>query len=1348
MAESPTMEVRARLTADSAQFTKGLQEASKSAENFQGAATKLNSALVGLGAVAGGTAIALIAFATKSFKAAAEVQELDIALQAIGKSTRYGYVQLALAVEAIKDVGITSAAANRAVIKLAQSNVDLGDATELATIAQNLSVTASVNASDALQTLTFAITTGQTRMLRQIGITTGATEAFALYGRTIGKSASDLSMAERRQAVLNFILKEGTKVTGAYALAIQSPSKALKEMSDLTNNLQVAVGKRLLDSFSKVILATFELYTRFTTAANGTGTFSKFLDAMQKVLTKLADPFAKIATNLGNFIDKIDKSKLSVNGIASVMEKILPIAVGFTTFFGIKAGKSLAQAAPFFQGFFAMLSKYAYVYTLFAVALTSPQLRGALGQLVAAFKPLAPTVTNLGKIFTEISTLALGLFASAIRGVAAIVTQTTEFFQNHKTILYILVSAFAAVTLGVIAYTIQTKLAAAATNLKTSALKSLNKMLLVVRSTTFLYVVAIATLVAAFAYAWKNSEVFRTVVTEVFNSVAQTIGKALSFILTGIGNLLISFGLAMSSSTSFGNTMISVFQFVYTTTLTAIQGVIKTLIMLLSALAFVTSEHTAFGQVVRAVLNFVFKAFATVVGGILKFIGLFLEGLGNLLDTHGIVGKVIGAVLDFLFKTFATVVGGIIKFIGMFVKFLGDLLDTHSIVGKAIARVLDFLLDAFALVFGGIFKYIGMFISFLGNLLDANSLIGTGIAKIINFIASIYFTLVEKVSGFLATLVGALYKFLEGNRETLEIALDLFNNFAKGVGRAISFIPQILGQALQNIGSFVKNLSDTVSGFLDDIAEKLRSNIFTSFLAGPVEALAKGIRTIGNKADAFANSVAKPFITFSSTIQNATKEIISDGAFDNVLSKVGKIRDALLATSKTASTLKEKEFGTDLGNFISGALKNIGGVSQKIGNTILQVTKVPLAEALGQAISDALTSVGGFAKKAGATLLEASDIKLGTALVQMLSSASGIIGGAVGKVGDFVFSLKELEVGDILGNFINSVANLAIPELEKLVNVIEGLKDVEVGKFLVDNLSSLSLQAGATILGFASAMESFTTGDVLGKTTDVFSSFADELKKGLGFGDILEEERKRAEEIAGMNGADDDTLNELQNSADIMKKIREAMAAGIESMRDVLADLQDAAKQFADSLKDTILSFAGLKGVELPDGFIPKAKSLIENMRMRLDKSQQFANQILTLQGLGLDAGAIKDLVESGPIKGAQLAASILGGGVEAIAQINELQQQIGFTGAAIGKFGSDAAFGQQIANAQLGIAKVVDAEARIGAVSGNNIVIEQGAFVVNVDTTGATNQDEKADIITRRIEETFAILAKELANK
>jgi hypothetical protein len=126
MADSPTMEVRARLTADSAQFTKGLQEASRSAENFQSAAGKLNGSLTALGGITAAASIALIGFGVKSFRAAAEVEELDIALQAIGKSSRYGYIQLAETVQPkLEKLELLTAAAQRAVIKLAQSNVDL-----------------------------------------------------------------------------------------------------------------------------------------------------------------------------------------------------------------------------------------------------------------------------------------------------------------------------------------------------------------------------------------------------------------------------------------------------------------------------------------------------------------------------------------------------------------------------------------------------------------------------------------------------------------------------------------------------------------------------------------------------------------------------------------------------------------------------------------------------------------------------------------------------------------------------------------------------------------------------------------------------------------------------------------------------------------------------------------------------------------------------------------------------------------------------------------------------------------------------------------------------------------------
>ena len=217
--------------------------------------------------------------------------------------------------------------------------------------------------------------------------------------------------------------------------------------------------------------------------------------------------------------------------------------------------------------------------------------------------------------------------------------------------------------------------------------------------------------------------------------------------------------------------------------------------------------------------------------------------------------------------------------------------------------------------------------------------------------------------------------------------------------------------------------------------------------------------------------------------------------------------------------------------------------------------------------------------------------------------------------------------------------------------------------------------------------------------------------------------------------------------ANRLKTIREAMQAGIESIKGVLDDLQQAAKDFADSLKDTIVNFAGLKGIELPDGFIPKAKSLIDNMSKRLDKSKEFAGQIYKLQNMGLDADALKSIIEEGPIKGAQLAASILGGGQAAVDEVSRLQKEIQFTGAVIGEYGARVGFDQKIATASNQLRDLQNASLDTSS-SGNQTFIQQGAFQVYVDTAGATNEEERASIITKRIEETFATLARQLASK
>ena len=221
----------------------------------------------------------------------------------------------------------------------------------------------------------------------------------------------------------------------------------------------------------------------------------------------------------------------------------------------------------------------------------------------------------------------------------------------------------------------------------------------------------------------------------------------------------------------------------------------------------------------------------------------------------------------------------------------------------------------------------------------------------------------------MATLVGALVNWLKGNRDTLEAGLDLFNKFAEGVGKALAFIPSTLALLLEKFGEFFNSAAKGVADFITEIANGLRLiPKIGAALAAPLDKAAASIRSFGTKVETTFDNAAKPLRSFATTITNATKQVISDGSFDKIVNKLETVQKVLVAVSKTASGLSEKEFGTDLVNFISGGLSKIGAASSKIGSTIL----------------------------------EAGDIKLGTELVQMLSDASKFIGGAVSKVGEFV----------------------------------------------------------------------------------------------------------------------------------------------------------------------------------------------------------------------------------------------------------------------------------------------------------------------------------------------------------
>ena len=312
-----------------------------------------------------------------------------------------------------------------------------------------------------------------------------------------------------------------------------------------------------------------------------------------------------------------------------------------------------------------------------------------------------------------------------------------------------------------------------------------------------------------------------------------------------------------------------------------------------------------------------------------------------------------------------------------------------------------------------------------------------------------------------------------------------------------------------------------------------------------------------------------------------------------------------------------------------------------------------------------------------------------------------------------------------------------------------------VGK-VVDGITNKIEESAQFVLGLAKTVNDFAekdtnfAGNIINGIGGLVNKIKDSFKEGLGFGDIVEKEKKKFEDAGGkVEDPFTKTVEDLGKQSDSIKAIRDAMARGIEGIQDIIADLGTAMKDMADSLKDTIIGFAGLKGVELPDGFIPKAKSLIDNMRLKLNKSEQFAQQIAQLQAMNLDAGALKAIIEEGPVKGAQLAASILGGGQQAVNDVSQLQKAIELAGAGIGDFGSKISYEGKIAAAQAKLGEFTGNTLVTGATGGGgNVFVQDGSIRIVIDASKASNQEETAEVVTRELEKFFKTLGRELAAK
>lgn len=433
MAEQIITEVKAILSAQDKDFTSTFQNASAQMQSF-------NKTAAAVGAVTAGVGFALIKLGKSAFADAARVQELDIAMKAIGRSTGLGYEAINKASNSIRKMGIELAASQQIAIEFAQNNLEIAKAADVARVAQDLAVIGQKNSTETTMLLTRAIITGRTELLKSAGVQKSAGQMYEEFAAKAGKSAQALTAVEKQTAVLNGVLKEGEKVFGTYEAAMLAPGKILRSFPRVLNDITVELGKSVVVGFGPVIKSAYDMVKTFGNAMRESESFQKALGALGVILTRLAAPLVNTFDYLTKLIKGFQLTDAQIISFSTTLQKFLPViltvAAALTTF----AGQSLLRGIPGLAGFAGALNPI--MAGFLALAATSPALRAELMKLYDTFRPLIPVLLEVASAVAKTLAQALSIGISAVRifvqAMGYIIPVAINWIKSHQVIFQVI----------------------------------------------------------------------------------------------------------------------------------------------------------------------------------------------------------------------------------------------------------------------------------------------------------------------------------------------------------------------------------------------------------------------------------------------------------------------------------------------------------------------------------------------------------------------------------------------------------------------------------------------------------------------------------------------------------------------------------------------------------------------------------------------------------------------------------------------------------------------------------------------------------------------------------------------
>lgn len=273
-------------------------------------------------------------------------EQLGLVMGVVGRNANLSQKQVNAYAKEVEAMGISMTEARQTVISMASAQMDMTKASQLARLAQDAAVIANTNSSDALGRLISGLQTGNTLVLRNMGLNVNLTKSYEALADQIGVNADQLTEAQKIQARTNAVMEAGIGIAGAYEASMENAGKQLGSTTRYLQDLGVMWG----EVFSEAARGAISGYSDALKWAHATtkqmsedGTLSRLAEAIGSLARGLVTA-AKVAGTFAIAMYAIPAITKAAKGAVLLLNAALRASP-----LGIAASLAAAAAVAFFD---------------------------------------------------------------------------------------------------------------------------------------------------------------------------------------------------------------------------------------------------------------------------------------------------------------------------------------------------------------------------------------------------------------------------------------------------------------------------------------------------------------------------------------------------------------------------------------------------------------------------------------------------------------------------------------------------------------------------------------------------------------------------------------------------------------------------------------------------------------------------------------------------------------------------------------------------------------------------------------------------------------------------------------